>query len=85
MVDSTLQVATGYTVLLGVMATAVALILFNKLVQITEPLFASSVTYLIPIVAVIWGLIDHESLQLMHFAGMATIILGVYITNRVRK
>lgn len=79
------QVAAGYIALLGVMGTAIALILFNKLVQITEPVFASSVTYVIPIVAVIWGVLDQEVLQPMHYVGMATIIVGVYITNRVRS
>jgi len=79
------QVAAGYIVLLGIMGTAIALILFNKLVQITEPVFASSVTYIIPIIAVVWGVLDNETLQLMHYVGMATIIVGVYITNRVRS
>jgi len=79
------QIATGYIVLLGVMGTAIALILFNKLVQITEPVFASSVTYVIPIVAVAWGVLDEEKLQLLHYVGMGTIIVGVYITNRVRS
>ena len=50
----------GAVVLLGIMGTAIALVIFNKLVQITNPIFASSVTYLIPIVALIWGVIDGE-------------------------
>jgi len=74
--------AFGYIVLLGIMSTAVAMTLFNKLVQLSSPVFASSVTYLIPVVAVIWGLLDHEALALRHYAGMAIILLGVYITNR---
>jgi drug/metabolite transporter (DMT)-like permease len=78
------QVAAGYA-LLGVMGTAIALILFNQLVQITEPVFASSVTYLIPIVAVMWGVLDGEVLQSMHYIGMVTIVVGVYITNRIRS
>ncbi|MCP4456996.1 MAG: DMT family transporter [Cytophagales bacterium] len=78
------QLAAGYTALLGIMSTAIALSLFNRILQITDPVFASSVTYLIPIVAVIWGVIDNESLLPMHFIGMGTIVLGVYITNRMR-
>ncbi len=77
--------ALGYIVLLGVMGTAIALILFNKLVQITTPVFASSVTYLIPIVAVIWGVLDGEILLLGHYIGMAAIIGGVYIANRKKN
>ena len=79
------QLAAGYVALLGIMGTAIALILFNQLVQITEPVFASSVTYLIPIVAVMWGVLDNEKLQFMHYIGMVTIVVGVYITNRIRS
>ena len=79
------QIAAGYTALLGVLSTAIALSLFNKILQITDPIFASSVTYLIPIVAIIWGVLDNEVLLPLHYVGIATIILGVYITNRLRK
>ena len=74
--------ALGYVSLLGVLGTAIALIIFNKMVQLSTPLFTSSVTYIIPIVAVIWGLLDGEKLLLVHFISMALIILGVYIANR---
>ncbi len=75
-------VALGYVCLLGVMGTAIALIIFNKMVQLSTPLFSSSVTYIIPIVAVIWGLIDGEELIFLHFVSMALIIVGVFIANR---
>ncbi|MEQ9164978.1 MAG: DMT family transporter, partial [Fulvivirga sp.] len=75
----------GAIVLLGVMGTAIALILFNQLVKITTPIFTSSVTYLIPIVAVIWGILDGEQLFLGHYLGMAAIIFGVYLANRKKK
>lgn len=78
------QLATGYILILGIMGTAIALIIFNNLVQITDPVFTSSVTYLIPLVAVTWGVLDGEILEVGHFAGMITILLGVYITNRVK-
>ena len=71
--------------ILGVLGTAIALILFNKLVKITTPVYASSVTYLIPIVAVIWGLIDGEILTVGRFAGMALILAGVFIANQKRN
>lgn len=74
--------ALGYVVLLGFMSTSLATILFNKLVKISSPLYASSVTYLIPIVAVLWGVADGESLYGGHFAGMAAIVGGVYLSNR---
>jgi drug/metabolite transporter (DMT)-like permease len=74
--------ACGFIVLLGVMSTAIATFLFNRLVKMSTPLFASSVTYLMPIVAVGWGLLDGESLGLGHLIGMAAVITGVYLSNR---
>lgn len=76
--------ALAFVLLLGFMSTSLATILFNKLVKISSPLFTSSVTYLIPIVAVLWGLFDDEQLYAGHFAGMAAIIGGVYLANRKR-
>ncbi len=74
--------ACGFIVLLGIMSTAIATFLFNRLVKISTPVFASSVTYLMPIVAVGWGLFDGESLGWGHFLGMAAVIIGVYLANR---
>ncbi|MEL7006422.1 MAG: DMT family transporter, partial [Bacteroidota bacterium] len=74
--------ALGSLTLLGVMGTAIALILFNYLVKITTPIFTSSVTYIIPVVAVVWGIFDGEKLYFTHYLGMACIIIGVYLANR---
>ena len=68
--------------LLGVVGTALALIVFNQLVQIRTAVFASSVTYLVPMVAIVWGVLDGESLSYWHFVGMAAILGGVYVANR---
>jgi drug/metabolite transporter (DMT)-like permease len=76
--------AFGFIVLLGFMSTALATILFNKLVKLSTPLFASSVTYLMPIVVVTWGALDGEKLRFNHFLGMAAVIAGVYLANRRR-
>lgn len=75
-------VSLGYLFLLGAIGTALALVLFNKLIQNTTAVFASSVTYLIPIMAVVWGIIDGESFFIMHLFGMGLIILGVYLVNK---
>jgi drug/metabolite transporter (DMT)-like permease len=77
--------ALGYIALLGIMGTALALILFNKLVQITTPIFSSTVTYLIPIVALTWGILDGETLIFGQIIGIASILLGVFITNRKKR
>jgi drug/metabolite transporter (DMT)-like permease len=74
--------ACGFIVLLGIMSTAIATFLFNRLVKISTPIFASSVTYIMPIVAVGWGLLDGETLGLGHFIGMGAITVGVYLANR---
>lgn len=71
-----------YVGLLSLFGTAIAKVLFNKLVQISTPVFASSVTYLMPIVALVWGSLDGEGFSWLQ--GLATIIilLGVYLSNR---
>jgi len=74
--------AFGFISLLGFMSTAVATILFNKLVKISTPMFASSVTYLMPVVVVMWGVWDGEKLEVGHYIGMITILAGVYLANR---
>lgn len=74
--------ALGYITLLAVVGTSVAVAIFNKMVQRTTALFASSVTYLIPIVAIMWGIIDGEQLYLQQFVGTAIIFGGVYLVNK---
>jgi drug/metabolite transporter (DMT)-like permease len=73
-----------YVAILGLAGTAFALILYNRLIRITSAVVASSVTYLIPFIAVIWGLIDGESLYPLHYIGMTITIVGVYIVNKTR-
>jgi len=74
--------SAGYVALLALMSTAIAVLIFNKLVRITTPLFASTVTYIMPIVSVGWGVLDGERLFVSHFVGMAAILGGVYFANR---
>jgi drug/metabolite transporter (DMT)-like permease len=62
--------------------TAVSNALHARLVQISSPVIASSVTYLIPIVALGWGILDGEPLSVLHFIGIATILCGIYLVNR---
>ena len=71
-----------YSILLGVLGSAVAMVLFNKLIQATSAVLASSVTYLIPIVAILWGILDGEAIQIQHFIGMGIILVGVYLVNK---
>jgi len=75
----------GYITILAVLGTGVAKVLFNKMVQITTPIFASSVTYLIPIVAVFWGVLDGEELNFTQFLAAVIILLGVYLVNKKKE
>lgn len=69
-------------VFLGIFGTGIAMIFFNRMLQLASPSFASSVTYFIPIVAIFWGLIDGEKLSIWQFFCIAGIILGVWLINR---
>jgi drug/metabolite transporter (DMT)-like permease len=74
--------AFGYVAILGIFSTAIALVLFNRLIQIAGPLVASSVTYLMPIVSVIWGIADGEDMHPFRLIGLGGILAGVYLVNR---
>jgi drug/metabolite transporter (DMT)-like permease len=74
----------SYLFILSAVGTAFALILFNKLIQMTSAVFGSTVTYLIPIAAIVWGIMDGESLFPLHFVGVALIVGGVYIVNKFK-
>jgi drug/metabolite transporter (DMT)-like permease len=74
--------ALGYVTVLGMVGTASALILFNIMIKSASPFFASLVTYTIPIVAILWGVLDGEVLLLGHYFGIAAVIVGVWVGNR---
>lgn len=71
-----------FVIILAAMGTALSTVLFNKLIKVSDALFASSVTYLIPIVAIGWGIADGELLKPLHFLGLAGALIGVYLINR---
>jgi drug/metabolite transporter (DMT)-like permease len=68
--------------ILGIVGTGIANVYFYKLIQMSSPLFASSVTYLIPIVATCIGIFDNENISLLQIIGTCIILFGVYISNR---
>ena len=71
-----------FIVILGVIGTGIANIIFFKLIQLSSPVFATSVTYLIPIVAFFWGLLDNEMLTPIQFFGAFIILIGVYLSAK---
>ena len=76
------QHSVMFIIVLGVVGTGIANILFFKLVQMSTPVFATSVTYLIPIVAFFWGLLDNEMLTPIQFFGAFIILIGVYLSAK---
>jgi drug/metabolite transporter (DMT)-like permease len=71
-----------FIVILGVIGTGIANIIFFKLIQLSSPVFATSVTYLIPIVAFFWGLLDNEMLTPIQFLGAFVVLIGVYLSAK---
>ena len=70
-----------YLSILAIVGTAAAVILFNRLIKETTAVFASSVTYLIPVVALGWGLIDGEAIALTDVLFMFLILVGIFLIN----
>ena len=75
----------GYISILAIVGTGIALTAFNYLVKITNAVFASSVTYLVPIVAIIWGKIDGEKFKLIYIIWIVLILFGVFLVNKKKK
>jgi drug/metabolite transporter (DMT)-like permease len=74
-----------YLAILGVLGSAISMVLFNILIKHTTALVASTNTFIIPIVAVAWGLIDQEVLTWNMFAGLLLSLVGVYLVMRKEK
>mgnify|MGYP003324640218 FL=1 len=71
-----------YIIILSIFGSAFAKILFNKFVQIASPVFVSSVTYTLPIVAIMWGIYDGETITFTQFIASGIILLGVFLANK---
>jgi len=74
-----------YIVLLSFFSSVVALILINILIKYVSPVFAASVTYIIPVFAIMWGLIDGESVTFLQFIWIGVIMTGVYLVTKSKK
>jgi len=71
-----------FVLILGVLGTGIANVVFFKLIQMSSPVFATSVTYLIPIVAFFWGLLDNEIMTPIQSVGAFIILIGVYLSAK---
>jgi drug/metabolite transporter (DMT)-like permease len=81
-VTQTKLMSLGYIGILSIVGTGIAKTIYNKLVQISDPIFSASVTYLIPMVAIFWGILDGETLSLIQILGGVIILLGVFLVNK---
>ncbi len=70
-------IGLGYVSLLSIFGTGLAMMMNYRLLNISTPLFASTVTLLMPIVAVIWGILDGEKLTLNQAFGGMIILVGL--------
>jgi len=77
--------AIWYLLVLAIIGTAWANILFNKLIHKSSPVFAASVTYTIPLVAVLWGVWDGENINAYQLLGGLIILFGVWLVNKKKK
>ena len=77
--SSKVSFSLGYIFILALFGTALAKVMFNELVAISSPVFSISITYLLPIVAIGWGLIDGETFTLVQWGGCVLILFGVYL------
>ncbi len=75
------SISLGYIFILAFLGTALAKVMFNELVAISSPVFSISITYLLPIVAIGWGVMDGEVFTLFQWMGCAFILLGVYLVT----
>lgn len=71
-----------YLIILGAICTSFAIVLFNFLIKRSSALFGATTTYLIPVFAIIWGLLDNEYIHSHEFLGIFIILLGVMIINQ---
>ena len=76
--------ALGYVAILAVIGTALSIIIFNQLIKYTSAVFASTVTYLIPIFAIFWGVIDGEEINFIQIVSIFIILIGIYFVNKIK-
>ncbi|MEO8773164.1 MAG: DMT family transporter [Gelidibacter sp.] len=76
------KIAIVYVVILALFGTALLKVLYYKLIQISTIAFSSSVTYLIPLVALIWGLLDGEGFNVMQGFATLIILIGVFLSHK---
>jgi drug/metabolite transporter (DMT)-like permease len=79
--ENKVTTSLGYVFILALLGTAIAKVMFNELVSISSPVFSISITYLLPIVAIGWGVLDGEIFTIVQWLGCILILCGVYLVT----
>ena len=72
-------------ILLSTVGTALAYLGFYKLIQMSSAVFATSLTYLIPLVSILWAVLDGETFKLFQLVGTLLILVGIYLINEKKR
>lgn len=77
--------AVVYLFLLGVIGSGISTMLFVWLVLEKGPLYASMTTYVVPVLALLWGTVDHESISSMQMVAIAGVLAMVALVQSGSK
>lgn len=83
--DKTILTSMGYIFILSLFGTAFAKVLFNELLTFSSAVFSISITYLLPIVAIGWGILDGENFGGLQWLASGLILAGIYLVTETKK
>lgn len=75
----------GFVSILAIVGSALSVVVYNTLIKLSGTVFAASCTYLIPIVAIGWGLFDGEIINLAQILAVIVVIAGIWMINSSGK
>ncbi len=78
-------VSLGYIGILAIVGSALSVVMYNTLIKLSGTLFAASCTYIIPVVAIGWGVFDGETINIMQLLAVLIIIGAVWLINSTKK
>src|SRR4030095_11554028 len=79
--ETAVQWAIVETAILGVVGSAIATVLFYILIKRAGGIFAALVTYGVPFIGILWGVLDGEKITLAQVACLGIILFGVYLAT----
>lgn len=83
--DQEILTSLGYIFILSLVGTAFAKVLFNELLSFSTAVFSISITYLLPIVAIAWGVLDGEQFGGLQWVASGFILCGIYLVTETKK